>query len=45
MNPVGARTVPLLAVAFFSGAALTQTFDNVMLPPKSHILSSPNATT
>lgn len=36
-------TVPLLAVAFFSGAALTQTFDSIMLPPKSHVLSSPNA--
>lgn len=36
-------TTPLLAVAFFSGKALTQTFDNVMLPPKGHVLSSPNA--
>ncbi|HWM48655.1 MAG TPA: cupin domain-containing protein [Xanthobacteraceae bacterium] len=36
-------TAPLLAVAFFSGEALTQTFDSVMLPPKGHILSSPNA--
>jgi hypothetical protein len=36
-------TEPLLAVAFFSGKALTQTFDSVMLPPNSHVLSSPNA--
>jgi quercetin dioxygenase-like cupin family protein len=35
-------TVPLLAVAFFSGKALVQTFDDVMLPPKDHTLSSPN---
>jgi quercetin dioxygenase-like cupin family protein len=35
-------TVPLLAVAFFSGKALTQTFDNVMLPPHGHTLTSPN---
>jgi quercetin dioxygenase-like cupin family protein len=37
-------TVPLLAVAFFSGGALTQTFDNVMLPPNGHLLTSPNVT-
>ena len=36
--------VPLLAVAFFSGGALTQTFDNVMLPPNGHLLTSPNVT-
>jgi quercetin dioxygenase-like cupin family protein len=36
-------TEPLLAVAFFSGEALTQTFDNTMLPPNGHVLSSPNA--
>jgi len=36
-------TVPLLAVAFFSGEALTQTFDEVMLPVNGHILASPNA--
>jgi len=36
-------TVPLIAIAFFSGEALTQTFDNVMLPPKGHLLTSPNA--
>jgi quercetin dioxygenase-like cupin family protein len=36
-------TTPLLAIAFFSGGALKQTFDDVMLPPKGHVLSSPNA--
>jgi quercetin dioxygenase-like cupin family protein len=35
-------TVPLIAVDFFSGGELTQTFDNVMLPPKGHTLASPN---
>ena len=37
-------TVPLLAIAFFSGEALTQTFDNVMGPTNSHLLTSPNVT-
>src|SRR6476646_1218032 len=37
-------TVPLMGIAFFSGEALTQTFDNIMLPPKRHTLTSPNAT-
>src|SRR5262245_4692372 len=37
-------TVPLLAIAFFSGEALTQTFDNVMRPTNSHVLASPNVT-
>jgi quercetin dioxygenase-like cupin family protein len=32
----------LRAVAFFSAAMFTQDFDNVMLPPKSHILGTPN---
>jgi quercetin dioxygenase-like cupin family protein len=32
----------LRAVAFFAAAMFTQTFDNVMLPPKSHVLGSPN---
>jgi hypothetical protein len=36
--------VPLLAIAFFSGEALTQTFDNVMRPTNSHLLISPNVT-
>jgi quercetin dioxygenase-like cupin family protein len=37
---VGTET--LRAVAFFAAAMFTQTFDDVMLPPKSHILGSPN---
>ena len=37
-------TVPLLAIAFFSGGALRQTFDNIMRPTNSHILASPNTT-
>ena len=32
----------LRAVAFFSAAMFTQDFDQVMLPPKSHILGTPN---
>ena len=32
----------LRAVAFFTAAMFTQNFDNVMLPPKSHILGTPN---
>ena len=32
----------LRAVAFFAAAMFTQAFDNVMLPPKSHTLGSPN---
>jgi quercetin dioxygenase-like cupin family protein len=33
---------PLRAVAFFASAMFTQDFDSVMLPPKSHILGTPN---
>jgi quercetin dioxygenase-like cupin family protein len=32
----------LRAVAFFAAAMFTQDFEQVMLPPKSHILGSPN---
>ncbi len=32
----------LRAVAFFAAPMFTQTFDNVMMPPKSHVLGSPN---
>ena len=32
----------LRAVAFFAAAMFTQDFDQVMLPPKSHILGTPN---
>ena len=28
--------------AFFAAAMLTQDFDQVMMPPKSHILGTPN---
>lgn len=37
---VGGET--LRAVAFFAAAMFTQTFDQVMLPPGSHVLGSPN---
>src|SRR5438067_5147760 len=37
---VGTET--LRAVAFFAAAMFTQQFDNMMLPPKSHILGTPN---
>ena len=33
----------LRAVAFFSNGIVSQNFDNVMLPPNSHILGSPNS--
>ena len=32
----------LRAVAFFAAAMFIQDFDQVMLPPKSHILGTPN---
>jgi quercetin dioxygenase-like cupin family protein len=32
----------LRAVAFFAAAMFTQDFDQVMLPPKTHILGTPN---
>jgi quercetin dioxygenase-like cupin family protein len=32
----------LRAVAFFAAAMFTQKFDNVMLPPKTHVLGTPN---
>ena len=35
-------TETLRAVAFFAAAMFTQTFDNVMMPPKSHVLGTPN---
>lgn len=33
---------PLRAVAFFAAAMFTQDFDSEMLPPKTHILGTPN---
>jgi quercetin dioxygenase-like cupin family protein len=41
-NLVNTGKEPLRAVAFFAAAMFTQEFDNVMLPPKSHILGTPN---
>jgi len=32
----------LRAVAFFAAAMFTQDFDDVMMPPKTHILGTPN---
>jgi quercetin dioxygenase-like cupin family protein len=40
LENVGKET--LRAVAFFAAAMFTQDFDQVMLPPKSHILGTPN---
>jgi len=37
---VGTET--LRAVAFFAAAMFTQTFDEVMLPPNTHVLGTPN---
>ncbi|MGD9895483.1 MAG: cupin domain-containing protein [Candidatus Methylacidiphilaceae bacterium] len=34
----------LRAVAFFAAAMFTQKFDDVMLPPRTHILGTPNRT-
>ncbi|WP_376094164.1 cupin domain-containing protein [Roseomonas sp. CCTCC AB2023176] len=34
--------VTLRAVAFFAAAMFTQTFDDVMLPPDTHVLGTPN---
>ncbi len=39
---VNTGETPLRAVAFFAAGMFTQDFDNVMLPPKSHILGTPN---
>jgi quercetin dioxygenase-like cupin family protein len=41
---VNVGTETLRAVAFFAAAMFTQTFDNVMLPPKTRILGTPNRT-
>jgi quercetin dioxygenase-like cupin family protein len=35
-------TETLRAAAFFAAAMFTQNFDEVMLPPKTHILDRPN---
>jgi len=41
-NLANVGTDRLRAVAFFAAAMFTQNFDNLMLPPKSHILGTPN---
>ncbi len=35
-------TETLRAVAFFAAAMFTQTFDEIMLPPNTHVLGTPN---
>jgi quercetin dioxygenase-like cupin family protein len=35
-------TETLRAVAFFAAAMFTQTFDEVMMPPNTHVLGTPN---
>lgn len=39
---VNVGTETLRAVAFFAAAMFTQTFDNLMLPPRTHVLGTPN---
>ncbi len=41
-NLANVGTDRLRAVAFFAAAMFTQSFDNLMLPPKSHVLGTPN---
>ena len=41
-NLANVGTDKLKAVAFFAAAMFTQNFDNLMLPPKTHILGTPN---
>lgn len=40
LENIGSET--LRAVAFFAAAMFTQTFDDAMMPPKTHILGTPN---
>ena len=40
LENIGKET--LRAVAFFAAAMFTQTFDDTMMPPKTHILGTPN---
>ena len=40
--PLGQAVRRSGAQPFFSAAMFTQTFDNVMLPPKTHVLGTPN---
>lgn len=41
-NLANVGTERLRAVAFFAAAMFTQNFDNLMLPPNSHVLGTPN---
>lgn len=41
-NLANTGTETLRAVAFFAAAMFTQTFDQVMLPPNTHVLGTPN---
>jgi quercetin dioxygenase-like cupin family protein len=41
-NLANRGTDKLRAVAFFAAAMFTQNFDNLMLPPRSHVLGTPN---
>jgi quercetin dioxygenase-like cupin family protein len=41
-NLVNTGPDTLRAVAFFSAAMFTQTFDQVMMPPATHVLGTPN---
>ena len=34
---------PLQVIGFFSGPSVNQYWDDVMLPPNSHVTGSPNA--
>ena len=38
---IGAAIVALVPL-FFAAAMFTQTFDQVMMPPKTHVLGTPN---
>ena len=39
---VNTGTETMRCVAFFAAAMFTQTFDNVMQPPNSHVIGTPN---
>lgn len=39
---VNTGSEPLRVVGFFGAAMFTQIFDNVMLPPNTHVLGTPN---
>ncbi len=39
---VNTGTETMRCVAFFAAAMFTQTFDNMMQPPNSHVIGTPN---